>query len=529
MYFNTLALPLIFAGLIILVFSCYIWKSGTTRGEKSFALLALSIALYNLAYAMEISSISLQTMLFWIRLEYIGASLIPAFFCLSALYYTGKITRLTRPAAAAIFLIPVITVILMQTNELHNLIYQSAALNTGGPFPILETERGPWFWIHSAYVFMGIFISNALFFQLWLSTNRANRRQIAVVLFGSLIPWIGFLVHLAKLVPWAIDVNPFFLSLSGVIIFGGLVRYGLLDLIPIARTRLFEEMPDGVLILDTMMRIVDINTAAKQYLKLGPKLIGKTAAEALGHLPEITERLRQSDKKYRFEVQNLNSGKPAWLLLDFFPLHNKGALSYGQMLVIRDITERKMFEETLYNLTMTDELTTLFNRRYFMQMAEKELNRTRRYGHALSLAIFDIDFFKNVNDSCGHSAGDRVLITLSQILKKRLRKTDTAARLGGEEFGLILPDTNLENAYVVTEDLRKVIAGTPVYYEGNKISFTVSIGVTACSPGTLYVEELLRAADKALYRAKDEGRNRTIIRPADSKAEGPFSSPIISG
>ncbi|MFO7952464.1 MAG: histidine kinase N-terminal 7TM domain-containing protein [Bacillota bacterium] len=517
MNFNLLVVPLIGAGLLILIFSHYIWKSGVTRGEKSFSQLGLAIAFYTLSYVMELSSLTLEWKLFWIRFEYIGIAFIPALFCLSALYYNGKITCLRKPVAAAIFIIPVVTVILANTNEFHNLIYQSAVLNTDGPFPILDFERGPWYWVNSAYIIIGMLISNALFFQLWLSTNRTHRRQIAVVLFGSLVPWIGFLVYLARPIPWLIDINPFFISLSGMIIFGGLLRYGLMNLIPIARTTLFEEMPDGALILDNMMRVVDLNATAQQYLPLNPNPIGKPVSKALAHWPEIAEKIKPSENRYSIEAQVANNSKPTWLLIEAISLQNKSASSYGQMLIIRDITERKTFEKTLYNLTVTDELTRLFNRRYFMQIAAKELNREERYGHTFSLAMIDIDFFKNVNDSFGHSAGDSVLISLGLILKKRLRQADTAARLGGEEFGLILPETTLENAYLLTEDLRKIIADTPVYYEERKIFFTVSVGIAACSPETENVEDLLRAADKALYRAKDEGRNRTIMNPLTAK------------
>ncbi len=512
MYFNPVALPLIGAGLLILTCSYYIWNSGITRGRKPFSLLGLAISLYTLAYAMEISSSTLDWKLFWIGVEYIGIAFLPVFLCLSALHYVGKISFLTKPVAVALFVIPIITIILVNTNEYHNIFYQSVVLNTDGPFPLLEFERGLWYWINSAYIIIGIMIANILFLQLWLSTHKAYRKQITALLLGSLIPWLGFLFHLGNPFPllMLIDINAFFLSLSGIVIFGGLARYGLLDLIPVARTTLFEEMPDGAVILDNMMRIVDLNAVAQQHLQLSPYLIGTPIDKALAHYPEIVEKLEPPENKYSMEVQGINCGKPNWLLIDSIPLVSKGS-SYGQMLIIRDITERKTFEETLYNLSVTDELTGLFNRRHFMQVASQELNRAKRYGHNLSIAMIDIDYFKNVNDFFGHSAGDRVLINLALLLKQRLRQADTVARLGGEEFGLILPETTPENACRLAEDLRKIIADTPVDYEEVKISITVSIGITSSSSVAESVEDLLRAADKALYTAKDEGRNCTIM------------------
>jgi len=125
------------------------------------------------------------------------------------------------------------------------------------------------------------------------------------------------------------------------------------------------------------------------------------------------------------------------------------------------------------------------------------------------MLMIDIDRFKNINDGYGHSAGDKTLQHLSSLISKRVREVDLVARLGGEEFGVLLPDTDLDSAYKVAEDIRDFIASTPLVYEGITINSKVSIGLAAFRSDISKVDELLKAADDALYRAKDKGRNKT--------------------
>ncbi|MFP4531834.1 MAG: diguanylate cyclase, partial [Desulfobacterales bacterium] len=170
--------------------------------------------------------------------------------------------------------------------------------------------------------------------------------------------------------------------------------------------------------------------------------------------------------------------------------------------------ELKRAVERANKLATTDDLTGLWNRRYFMNALDGELERARRYGHIFSLLTLDIDYFKHINDTFGHAAGDMVLQHIAEILKSSLRHPDVAARMGGEEFSLILPNTGIEDALSLAERLRRAIEKNPAAYEDREIFYTVSIGAAAYHPNIRDKDELLRLADKALYRAKDEGRNR---------------------
>lgn len=177
-----------------------------------------------------------------------------------------------------------------------------------------------------------------------------------------------------------------------------------------------------------------------------------------------------------------------------------------------DITERKLMEEELRRQAHVDYLTGVFNRRHFMERAETELHRAIRYGSALSLLMLDIDHFKMINDRYGHKVGDVVLKELASICTKTLRDVDILGRLGGEEFAVLLPQTSEDTAFDVAERLRAVIAGSSIPVDENqRVEFQISIGVATWAANINSIDSLLGIADKALYEAKNTGRNRVCI------------------
>lgn len=170
---------------------------------------------------------------------------------------------------------------------------------------------------------------------------------------------------------------------------------------------------------------------------------------------------------------------------------------------------------------ITDGLTGLYNRRFFEEAIEQELARHWRYGHKFALLLFDIDRFKLYNDRKGHLAGDRVLTLLGQILKKELRAVDIAARWGGEEFVILLPETGMEQALAIAERLRTVMETELAPQEDGGEPLTVSIGVAGCPVHGVTREGLLQQADQALYQAKHLGRNLVCIYPVGAAVEQP--------
>ena len=184
--------------------------------------------------------------------------------------------------------------------------------------------------------------------------------------------------------------------------------------------------------------------------------------------------------------------------------------SLGFILMVKERADR-----AVRSLAMIDSLTGVFNRRAFMERAEKEFAIAQRNKTPLALVICDIDFFKRINDEFGHPTGDSVLVDVAQLLESRLRKQDTLGRYGGEEFCILLPSTDELGAMAVAETLRSTVESTPLATERNSISATISIGVTVCPASCANCDKgfykLLDDADASLYQAKHDGRNRTAM------------------
>jgi diguanylate cyclase (GGDEF)-like protein/PAS domain S-box-containing protein len=175
---------------------------------------------------------------------------------------------------------------------------------------------------------------------------------------------------------------------------------------------------------------------------------------------------------------------------------------------VTDITERRRIEAELVRLANTDPLTGVANRRPFLARLREELARVRRYGSPAGCLMLDFDHFKLINDRWGHSSGDAVLRHFSRVCRKRIRQTDLLGRLGGEEFAILMPATSLEGARELAEQLCRWIAAHPVRLGDEKISFSISIGVTDLRASDTSPDQVLRRCDAALYRAKEAGRNR---------------------
>ena len=168
------------------------------------------------------------------------------------------------------------------------------------------------------------------------------------------------------------------------------------------------------------------------------------------------------------------------------------------------------YHETIYTLTIVDGLTGVNNKRYFLEYLEREMGRCHRYGRPLTLMMFDIDFFKKINDVHGHLAGDYVLRELAQSVKRMVRKEQCFARYGGEEFALVVPEDGLEKARIFAEKIRRTIEEKAFSFENQDIPVTLSIGVADMTSDMVDPLQFIKVADANLYKAKKTGRNRVV-------------------
>ncbi len=277
--------------------------------------------------------------------------------------------------------------------------------------------------------------------------------------------------------------------------------------------------------LPTMLVLKDAQT--QQYLRLnkfGEELLGMPREQIVGktvfdlfppqeanQFSEIDRETIASQKEVIFDLKLDTASGPRYLHTRNIALRNPAGHVRFLLGVATDITEEKNLRDELQNLASHDALTGLLNRRAILEQLNSDVVRATRYGNELSVVIFDVDHFKQVNDTYGHHAGDRVLRELAEVTQQVVRVTDFVGRYGGEEFLLVLPMTNLHSAEELAERLRKRIEGILIEEVSEprySIGVTISLGVASLTPDRQDPAEIVRVADEALYRAKHEGRNR---------------------
>ncbi len=296
-------------------------------------------------------------------------------------------------------------------------------------------------------------------------------------------------------------------------------------------SQIFEIVNFGLVILDNELNVKHWNQWMARHSGIEADRI--TGAFLLDFFPELnTPRFLRSCKmviafgNFSFFSQKLHHFlfpfKPDGSFKSMFeymqqnctlgPLRNDLNAITGIFLIVQDVTELASYEQKLVEMNMKDGLTGIYNRRFFQTRLSEEYERHTRYAGMLSLIMFDIDFFKNVNDNYGHQCGDSVLKSVAAKIGSIIRKTDYLARYGGEEFCCLLPQTDLAAARRLAERFRLHIEALMTPCQGHDINVTISLGVSGLH-GEDSEEMLLKRADQALYDAKNSGRNCTVVMP----------------
>lgn len=279
-----------------------------------------------------------------------------------------------------------------------------------------------------------------------------------------------------------------------------------------------EESPDGILVVDTNnhiktwnQRFLEIWDIPVEVLEAGD---GKQALqiarqrlmdpdEFVTRIMDLYQHLDQEERDYRFRMRDGRS----------FERYSRGLRDHhgtywGRIWFYRDVTEHDRINQEMARLARTDVLTDTANRRALMENLTEEYRRARRYGHPFTLLMIDLDHFKTVNDRYGHEGGDAALKAFARSVRPLLRETDQFARMGGEEFAILLPETALAEGLQIAERIGRAIADVVVHSRRGDFGITASIGVSELHPDDADAEETLNRADRALYSAKAEGRNR---------------------
>jgi diguanylate cyclase (GGDEF)-like protein len=499
-----LSLYLFCAVVLAHVFAAYFVSRGRSNYLKAFSGMALCVSLYLFGYLMIINSSRLEDMYFWNQIQYLGLPFISVLWLLVSVYYTKADAALNFRFEIVLYIIPVITFILRLTNSWHHLFYTNWEMHEILGQKSLYVEWGAWYYVNIIHTTLCLVATVAIYSVGYLRRRGGfTKSHFTIFLLASLLPLAGIVLVLVFFNRLSVDYSAVFMPVSLFAIGFGIVKYDFLEIRTLARETIFEKNNAGMVVLGPGKRIIDYNKAAEEFFKtIDVPLDTCPIEQILDRKPDLYEVF---DSETNRDFSMTIDGEERFFEVDVLPLgdaHEKGA---KMLKSIRDVTEERKIREQLKYLATTDSLSGLNNRAEFMSLARKEFADALENNEELALLIMDLDVFKAINDSFGHAAGDEVIREMGSIIRSSFRKTDIPGRIGGEEFAVVLKNATLDEAKMVAEQVREIIANRKVNYGKHEISFTVSIGVAALRGNARDVddiEDILKMADDALYAAK---------------------------
>ena len=494
-------------GLMSAVIAYYAWRNRKTRGSAIFCAFMAAISVYVLGYSFELASLDLSSMLFWSTVGYLGIFLFPSLFLIFVLQYTGRMKWLKPQFILLIFLFPTFLLFGKLSNGIFHLVYSTTWVDTSGIIPMLGFTRGPLypFAIYAIFpVILGIF----LLLQKQTNTTPLFQKQTTLVAASVLLPLLIFIIYMLKFQPLQdlkyLDFNVFMAPIWGLGIAWAMFRYRLLELAPIARDSVIEHLSEGVVVVDDRGRLVDANPAAIKIFGWEKLPIGQNAGQVFSSSMGLGDSLLSPNvvDPIKLEIRYILNGIKVSYDMTISPLHDEIGKPLGRLMVIHDITERKLLEEQLRELSLVDELTGLSNRRGFYILATHFIEISSRMNLKAAVIFADLDWLKTINDSYGHAEGDQALIDTANLLRSTFRTSDIIARLSGDEFVVLASESNKNSAEEVVTRFKDQLEELNSSVD-RRYPLSISIGLAHYDPDQpKSLDELMQEADKAMYEEK---------------------------
>lgn len=342
------SVPLLVITFLLIALAYYIWRRRAVPGSWALLALALGAAEWALGYALEISMVGSDAALVWARLQYIGIMSMPIAWLAFALVYSGHTRWLRRWLFAALSIVPILTNVLVWTNDWHGLIWPAVTIDNRGLAPILSFDHGPAFWACNIYSHLTLGAGTIIVLRAFLQSPRIFLSQIATMLVAVVGPWLGNIVYVLRLIPnSSLDLTPFAFSIATFAVTLGVWRYRFLKIVPTARGYLFEHLDEGILVLDLQDRIVDWNGAARAFLGVTNHAIGLAIEPLLTPWPELQAFVRQPTERQVEIPIALADGQARVYEVRISQLSIEHGAPSGRLVLWRDITERRRAEALL--------------------------------------------------------------------------------------------------------------------------------------------------------------------------------------
>ncbi|TNF16195.1 MAG: diguanylate cyclase [Pseudomonadales bacterium] len=515
-------------------------------GRDSFILLHLASLWWMGAAALEMSFLGADCKMFWASMAWPGIVATPTFWAVFLWQYVNSMRApLPRKGILGLSVVPLLVWGLALSNPWHGLFYGagSAPIDDSLGAPV-RYEHGPLFYAAAVYVYLFMAFCMGVVTRAAALSQGLHRRHYLAFVLVTAVPWVANVGYVGF--GWTLfgfDPTPFSFAFTLVAFSWLIVGVRLFDLLPVARHLLLEALLDPVLVVDPSRRVIEANPAALKLaglqqgwqgreLKQWPVFGADLQALLLEHAGEHDRPLTLTSAARYYEVR----------LRAIERATRHGPALLGHMIYVRDVTQRHLSElklaealalseerlrtisslhEQLREQALCDPLTGLYNRRYLDEFFERELARVQRENLPLAVALIDLDHFKRLNDECGHLVGDDVLKAVAQHLLDNLRSTDAVFRIGGEEFLLILPGADPDEASARLQSICSQLAAREIATRGGDQRVTLSAGLAYWPQQGQALDELLHAADAALYQAKRTGRNRVCSLDESARVSHP--------
>ncbi|MDD2404980.1 MAG: diguanylate cyclase [Sphaerochaetaceae bacterium] len=477
---------------------------------RCFTVLMGCALLWNLFFIFELASIDFNKKLLFSKIQFIGISMIPFVWFRFAMLLTKK--KIRSWISLLLVIIPVVTLVMVWLVPNPNMFWgfpkmvrQNSSLVT------VDYDYGVWFnFIFSPYMVAMIISSIIMIARNLGRSQQVYKKQISLIALGAAIPLTINSLYLFGISPIQhLNFSTASLSITGVMYGWALFRYRFLDLVPIAREIIVEQMGDAVFVLDYKNRLVDFNKKASSLITVSTSPIGNTLSQVgLVHLDNLVSGYTDAEKseipitlnRHIFDV-------------DIQKLTKTAEKVEATIITLHDVTEREDLYRQVSELALRDPLTGLYNRRALFEQTEILIeDLVLGSGQQIAAIMFDIDNFKTINDSYGHASGDRVLVSIAKNCLRVTKAQDIIGRIGGDEFVIILHGASSQNALKVANMLHDQIGSMVFYSRNTTFNVSISAGISTSSqifeviPGQ-FLEKLITHADTALYKAKDEGKN----------------------
>lgn len=505
---NIVLILILLTAITALELTIFIFYNRKKLYLKGFFGLVFSVFIYSLFYYFELMASNVQTMKVFAAIQYIGILSIPAFWVVMALEYTNKSKYLTRKLYIGLWLLPVILWVLNVTNEHHHLFYINYSATFTTYMAIAKITPGIGYTIAVFYVNVCLILGNIMYIQYCRIGSAVFKKRSLVILVTSFGPWIGYWMYMFGILPVKIDIIPILMEIICLIYTYALFKSNIFETVAIARHYIIDSISEAILVLDMENTLLDMNKRAEELFNCqGIHSIGQNIYKVFPRFELLKEYIDHT-KEATFDFEMEVSQKTYYFQGEKTYIHN--GENKGKIIVFNDNTEQVLLIKKLQYYGKMDILTGVYNRNYFHFIAKEKVKHCAEQNYPISCIMFDLDKFKDINDTYGHAAGDLVLKETIAVCKECLGEKLPIGRYGGEEFVIILENLEKEKTLEIAEKLRVKIMNLTIYFETEIIQITASFGIFT-STGVTELDLLVKKADAALYRAKRSGRNQICV------------------